>query len=59
MKEDELKALLKEVCHAAIAYDKGIQFAANQGKAYVESNILDELYLDWLTKSTNALQKIQ
>lgn len=42
-------------CESALKYDQAIFYNANKGKSWVQSDQLDKLYDDWITKAKQAL----
>lgn len=48
---------LYAACEAALKYDEAIERHASQGKSWVTSDELDQLYEDWQTKVRAALAK--
>lgn len=57
IKELYIIGLFIGAAKAAIHYDEAIQYQANKGKDLVQSEVLDELYFDWLSKTKTALER--
>lgn len=52
---DAAAPMLLKACLAALKYDEAIQAKATDGKPWVESDSLDALYADWISKAREAL----